>query len=107
MFCFVTNINHKQQKMKYIYQIIVVSLFSYSCTQNTNQNYINKTVNKDSIFIAKSAQNAIKGRAIFNKHCSACHNIESCSGINFRDIFKIYKSMRDDHLFEKILHKFE
>ncbi len=89
--------------MKHLYKTIFISLFSYSCTQNSNENKVENQINKDSLFIAKSAQNAKAGRIIFNKHCSTCHNIKTCTGINFRDIFKIYKSMGDEHLFEKFI----
>lgn len=103
MFGFITNIIHKQQKMKHIYQIIIIGLFSYSCTQNTNENKVENQINNDSIFIVKSAQNALKGKVVFKKHCSACHNIEKGSEKNFSHIFEIYKSMGDEHLFEKFI----
>ncbi|MEY5046681.1 MAG: hypothetical protein RLZZ175_40 [Bacteroidota bacterium] len=88
--------------LKYILPILL-SLFSYSCTQISNENKVENPINKDSLFITKSVQNVKAGRIIFNKHCSACHNIESCTGINFKDIFKIYQSMSDEHLFEKFI----
>ncbi|MEY5046682.1 MAG: hypothetical protein RLZZ175_41 [Bacteroidota bacterium] len=49
-------------------------------------------------------QNAKAGRIIFNKYYSNCHfNIESGSERQFSHIFEIYKSMGDEHLFEKFI----
>ncbi len=75
MFGFVTKLNHKQQKMKHIYQIIVIGLLSYSCTQNSNENKVENQINKDSIFTVESAQNTLTEKAIFKKQYSSIDSI--------------------------------
>lgn len=82
---------------------MILSIFLNACTQNSYENKVENQINKDSLFIAKSTQNAKAGRSIFKKHCSACHNIEKGSEKNFSHIFEIYKSMGDEHFFEKFI----
>jgi len=90
--------------MRYLYLFFTISIFSTSCTQYSTENNVKNFENKDSIFIEKSAQNTVTGRVIFKKLCSSCHNnIESGSERQFVNIFKIYKSMGDEHFFEKFI----